>query len=157
MQRDLNIKEAELKHLTLQLELVTSQNAAHVNELQEEITNLKVRSTLFPSKLRCFFSVLIKIPFQKLFIFKKKLFPPLNCNLCLQDKVCALSVLNEAREEAIVMDAPEEEALPSALLEEKNQEIDHLTNEIQRLEQELENTRDAKVGLQLSYFFILSC
>lgn len=78
-----------------------------------------------------------------------------NCNICLQDKVSALSVLNEAREEAIVMDAPDEETLPSALLEEKNQEIDHLNNEIQQLEQELENTRDAKVRLQLSYFFIL--
>lgn len=54
-----------------------------------------------------------------------------------------------------MMDAPEEETLPSALLEEKNQEIDHLNNEIQRLEQELENTRDAKVRLQLRYFFIL--
>lgn len=73
----------------------------------------------------------------------------------MQDKVSALSVLNEAREKAIVMDAPEEETLPSALLEEKNQEIDHLHNEIQRLEQELENTRDAKVRVQLSYFFIL--
>lgn len=73
----------------------------------------------------------------------------------MQDKVSALSVLNEAREEAIVMDAPGEETLPSALLEEKNQEIDHLNNEIQKLEQELENTRDAKVRLQLSYFFIL--
>lgn len=73
----------------------------------------------------------------------------------MQDKVSALSILYEAREEAIVMDAPEEETLPSALLEEKNQEIDHLNNEIQRLEQELENTRDAKVRLQLRYFFIL--
>lgn len=76
----------------------------------------------------------------------------------MQDKVSALSILNEAREEASVMDAPEEETLPSALLEEKNQEIDHLNNEIQRLEQELESTRDAKVRLQLSsYFFILYC
>lgn len=70
----------------------------------------------------------------------------------MQDKVSALSILNEAREEAIVMDAPEDEALPSALLEEKNQEIDHLNNEIQRLEQELENAGDAKVSLQLSCF-----
>lgn len=61
MLRDLNIKEAELKHLTLQLELVTSQNAADINELQEEITRLNVSSTLFYSKLSCFISVLIKI------------------------------------------------------------------------------------------------
>uniref|UniRef100_A0A3Q3K048 ELK domain-containing protein n=1 Tax=Monopterus albus TaxID=43700 RepID=A0A3Q3K048_MONAL len=78
---DLSIKEAELKHLTLQLELLTSQNAAHVNELQEQIAVLK---------------------------------------------------------------ETEEETLPSALLQEKNQEIDHLSIEIQRLEQELENTRNSK-------------
>lgn len=74
----------------------------------------------------------------------------------MQDQVSALSVLNEARDEAIVMDAPKEETLPSALLEEKNQEIDHLNNEIQRLEQELENTRDAKVGIKLAYFVMLT-
>ncbi|XP_011617110.2 pericentrin isoform X3 [Takifugu rubripes] len=102
MQRDFNIKEAELKHLTLQLELVTNQNAAHINELQQEISGLK-------------------------------------------DKVSALHILAEEKEEECVVDAPEEETLPSALLEEKNQEIDHLSNEIQRLEQELENTRDAKI------------
>lgn len=46
MQRDLNIKEVELKHLTLQLELLTNQNAAHVNELQDQIAALKVRTIL---------------------------------------------------------------------------------------------------------------
>lgn len=46
VQRDLNIKEVELKHLTLQLELLTNRNAAHVNELQEQIAALKVRTTL---------------------------------------------------------------------------------------------------------------
>lgn len=46
VQRDLNIKEVELKHLTLQLELLTNQNAAHVNELQEQIATLKVRTVL---------------------------------------------------------------------------------------------------------------
>lgn len=51
-------------------------------------------------------------------------------------------------------DAPEEETLPLALLEEKNQEIDHLSNEIQRLEQELEHTRDAKVGVGQSLFVV---
>uniref|UniRef100_A0A3B5B329 Pericentrin-like n=1 Tax=Stegastes partitus TaxID=144197 RepID=A0A3B5B329_9TELE len=40
----------------------------------------------------------------------------------------------------------EEETLPSALLQEKNQEIDHLNSEIQKLEQELENARDKKVS-----------
>lgn len=61
VQRDFNIKEAELKHLTLQLELVTNQNAAHINELQQEISELKVSSTLFPSKSQCFISVLSEI------------------------------------------------------------------------------------------------
>lgn len=46
MQRDFSIKEVELKHLTLQLELLTNQNAARVNELQEQIAALKVSFTL---------------------------------------------------------------------------------------------------------------
>lgn len=45
VQRDLSIKEVELKHLLLQLELQTNQNAAHVNELQEQISALKVGAT----------------------------------------------------------------------------------------------------------------
>ena len=56
----------------------------------------------------------------------------------------ALTIIKEEREEK---SSPEEENLPSALLQEKNQEIDHLNNEIQRLEHELENTRDNKVGI----------
>uniref|UniRef100_A0A3B4XRB0 Pericentrin n=1 Tax=Seriola lalandi dorsalis TaxID=1841481 RepID=A0A3B4XRB0_SERLL len=96
VQRDLNIKEVELKHLTLQLELLTNQNAAHVNELQEQIAALKAR-----------------------------------------------------KEEQSDEEEMEEETLPSALLQEKNQEIDHLNNEIQRLEQELENTRDNKVAFEI--------
>lgn len=82
----------------------------------------------------------------------------LNCNLythlCLKDKVSALHILTEEKEEECVVDAPVEETLPSALLEEKNQEIDHLSNEIQRLEQELEHTRDAKVRVGQSLFFV---
>lgn len=50
VQRDLSIKEVELKHLTLQLELLTNQNAAHVDKLQEEITALKVRAAVFKTK-----------------------------------------------------------------------------------------------------------
>uniref|UniRef100_UPI0037E7F2AE pericentrin isoform X2 n=1 Tax=Semicossyphus pulcher TaxID=241346 RepID=UPI0037E7F2AE len=102
VQRDLNIKEVELKHLTLQLELLTNQNLAHVNELQEQIAALK-------------------------------------------ENVSTLTILKEENEEQSEVEDTEEETLPSALLEEKNQEIDHLSNEIQRLEQELENTRDNKV------------
>uniref|UniRef100_A0A3Q1FSN0 Pericentrin n=1 Tax=Acanthochromis polyacanthus TaxID=80966 RepID=A0A3Q1FSN0_9TELE len=78
VQRDLSIKEVELKHLTLQLELLTNKNAEHVNELQDEV------------------------------------------------------------------EETEEETFTSALLQEKNQEIDHLNSEIQKLEQELENARDNK-------------
>ncbi|KAM7376064.1 hypothetical protein PAMP_005812 [Pampus punctatissimus] len=101
VQRDLSIKEVELKHLTLQLELLTNQNTAHVNELQEQIAALK-------------------------------------------ENVSTLAVLKEETEEQKEVEDAEEETLPSALLQEKNQEIDHLNNEIQRLEQELENTRDNK-------------
>ncbi|XP_034381587.1 pericentrin isoform X4 [Cyclopterus lumpus] len=41
VQRDLSLKEVELKHFALQLELLTNQNAAQVNEFQEEIAALK--------------------------------------------------------------------------------------------------------------------
>lgn len=59
----------------------------------------------------------------------------------------ALTVLREEKEEQSEVEDPETEALPSALLQEKNQEIDHLSNEIQKLEQELENTRSNKVRI----------
>ncbi|XP_051244571.1 pericentrin isoform X2 [Dicentrarchus labrax] len=101
VQRDLNIKEVELKHLTLQLELLTNQNTANVNELQEQIAALK-------------------------------------------ENVSALTILKEEEEEQSELEDTEE-TLPAALLQEKNQEIDHLNNEIQTLEQELENSRDNKV------------
>ncbi|XP_047193520.1 pericentrin isoform X4 [Scophthalmus maximus] len=99
VQRELNIKEVGLKHLTLQLELLATQNAAHVGELQDQIGALK-------------------------------------------ETVSALTILKEENEEQDEMEEADEDTLPSALLEEKNQEIDHLNNEIQRLEQELDNTRD---------------
>lgn len=57
----------------------------------------------------------------------------------------ALTILKEQKEEQSEVEEAEDEPLPSALLQEKNQEIDHLNNEIHRLEQELENTRDTKV------------
>ncbi|KAF7667502.1 hypothetical protein LDENG_00056390 [Lucifuga dentata] len=99
VQRDLSIKEVELKHLTLQLEVLTNQNAAHVNQLQEEIAVLK-------------------------------------------ENVSILTILGEEKEGRKEVEDKEEENLPSALLQEKNQEIDHLNSEIQRLEQEFENTKD---------------
>lgn len=42
MQRDLSIREVELKHLALQLELLTNQNSDRVTELQEQIDVLTV-------------------------------------------------------------------------------------------------------------------
>ncbi|KAK5857626.1 hypothetical protein PBY51_010856 [Eleginops maclovinus] len=101
LQRDMSIKEVELKHLALQLELLTNQNAAHVNELQDQIAALK-------------------------------------------ENVSALTILQEEKEEQSEAENPGEENFPSALLEEKNQEIDHLNAEIQRLEQDLDDTRDNK-------------
>ncbi|XP_028252082.1 pericentrin isoform X2 [Parambassis ranga] len=61
----------------------------------------------------------------------------------LKENVSALTKLKE-KEEHAEAEETEEETFSSALLQEKNQEIDHLNTEIQRLEQELENTRDSK-------------
>uniref|UniRef100_A0A3B3VSM1 Pericentrin n=1 Tax=Poecilia latipinna TaxID=48699 RepID=A0A3B3VSM1_9TELE len=88
---DLHQKEVELKHLTAQLELLTNKHAAQVEELQKEISTLKVRTG------------------------------------------------------QVQVEENEEETLPAALLQEKNQEIDHLNCEIQKLEQELESARDDRV------------
>lgn len=63
----------------------------------------------------------------------------------LQENVAALSVHKEDMEAEADGDAPAEETLTSALLEEKNLEIDHLSDEIQKLEQELESTKNNKV------------
>uniref|UniRef100_A0A3B3DGS5 Pericentrin n=1 Tax=Oryzias melastigma TaxID=30732 RepID=A0A3B3DGS5_ORYME len=101
VQKDLSLKEVELKHLTLQLQLLTERNAAHVQELQEQISYLK-------------------------------------------EKVSTLTINAEEKEEYIQVEETEEETLPSALILEKNQEIDHLSSEVQRLEQELESARDDK-------------
>lgn len=68
-----------------------------------------------------------------------------NWQLCLQENVSTLTILGEEKEGRKEVEDTEEENLPSALLQEKNQEIDHLNNEIQRLEQELENTKDNMV------------
>ncbi|KAM6973041.1 pericentrin [Aplochiton taeniatus] len=107
VQRDLSLKEAELKHLTLQLEQITNQNAAHVSQLQEQITTLKENvSTL---------------------------------TICQEER----EVERERREEE--EDEGEEESLSSALLQDKNHEIDHLNQEVQRLRQEMVNARDNQV------------
>ena len=55
VQSDFSLKEAELKHLTLQLELVTKKNTEHANELQEQISALKVRTMVFTSNKRISF------------------------------------------------------------------------------------------------------
>lgn len=44
LQRDLDMKEVELKHFALQLELLTSQNAEQVGKLQDQIAALKVNA-----------------------------------------------------------------------------------------------------------------
>ena len=41
-QRDLTIKEAALKHLTLQLELLTNQNTDTITQLHDQVASLKV-------------------------------------------------------------------------------------------------------------------
>uniref|UniRef100_A0A3Q4I7N9 Pericentrin n=1 Tax=Neolamprologus brichardi TaxID=32507 RepID=A0A3Q4I7N9_NEOBR len=63
----------------------------------------------------------------------------------LKENVSDLTILKEENEQLCKEDEMDEETLPSALLQEKNHEIDHLNSEIQRLEQELENTSDNKV------------
>ncbi|XP_055764487.1 A-kinase anchor protein 9-like isoform X2 [Salvelinus fontinalis] len=95
-QRDLTIKEAELNHLTLQLELLTNQNTDTITQLHDQVASLK-------------------------------------------ETVSALTFRLEERE---IGEEKEEESLPSALLEEKNDEIDHLTQEIHKLELELETAGD---------------
>uniref|UniRef100_A0A3Q2YE78 Pericentrin n=1 Tax=Hippocampus comes TaxID=109280 RepID=A0A3Q2YE78_HIPCM len=94
--RDLSIKEAELKHLTLQLERLTT----------------------------AFFSP-------------------------NQEHLSALSILAEEKEGQRTVEDQKEETLPSALLEEKNHEIDHLTTEIERLQEELGNTNNKDLEAEL--------
>lgn len=57
-----------------------------------------------------------------------------------------MSIL-EGKEEHVQIKETEEQSLPAALLQEKNQEIDHLNCELQRLEQELENTSNDKASV----------
>lgn len=65
---------------------------------------------------------------------------------CLQENVAALTVHKKEKERDEGEEVPEE-TLTSALLQEKNQEIDHLNNEIQKLEQELVTIKDSKVRI----------
>lgn len=65
-------------------------------------------------------------------------------SLSVQETVSALTFRLEER------GIEEEESLPSALLEEKNEEIDHLTQEIHKLELELDTARDITVHTQTS-------
>ncbi|XP_061699443.1 pericentrin isoform X2 [Syngnathoides biaculeatus] len=102
VQRDLSIKEAELKHLTLQLERLTCENASLVEQIET-----------------------------------------------LKEQVSSLNILAEEKEVLKKVEEPEEESLSSALLQEKNQEIDHLNTEIQRLEQELGDTNNKDLQAEL--------
>ncbi|KAM6968416.1 pericentrin [Tautogolabrus adspersus] len=63
----------------------------------------------------------------------------------LKENVSTLTILKEGEDEQSELEEAGEVTLPSALLQEKNEEIDHLNNEIQRLEQDLESSRDNKV------------
>lgn len=63
----------------------------------------------------------------------------------------ALTIFKEEKEDKSEVEETEEENLPSALLQEKNQEIDHLNSEIQKLEQELENAKDSKVSIIIAH------
>uniref|UniRef100_A0A3B3YRD9 Pericentrin/AKAP-450 centrosomal targeting domain-containing protein n=1 Tax=Poecilia mexicana TaxID=48701 RepID=A0A3B3YRD9_9TELE len=66
-------------------------------------------------------------------------------NRCVcQETMSALTEVNEEKGQ-VQVEENEEETLPAALLQEKNQEIDHLNCEIQKLEQELESARDDRV------------
>ncbi|XP_054469221.1 pericentrin isoform X2 [Anoplopoma fimbria] len=62
----------------------------------------------------------------------------------LQENVSTLTILKEEQEEQSEVEDTEEENLSSALLQEKNQEIDQLSIEIQKLEQDLENNGNNK-------------
>lgn len=73
----------------------------------------------------------------------------------LQENVAALSVQKKETEAEDDEDAPVEEMLSSALLQEKNLEIDHLSNEIQKLEQELESTKNNEVRKCTNRFIAL--
>lgn len=73
----------------------------------------------------------------------------------LQENVAALSVQKTDMEAEADGDVPGEETLTSALLEEKNLEIDQLSNEIQKLEQELESTKNNKVRKCTNHFVAL--
>ncbi|XP_007576770.1 pericentrin isoform X1 [Poecilia formosa] len=64
----------------------------------------------------------------------------------LKETMSALTEVNEEKGQ-VQVEENEEETLPAALLQEKNQEIDHLNCEIQKLEQELESARDDRVGV----------
>lgn len=62
----------------------------------------------------------------------------------LKENVAALLIYKEEKEGEIEAKDAEEDTLPSALLLEKNFEIDHLHDEIQRLEQELDHSNENK-------------
>lgn len=150
MQRDLSLKEAELKHLTVQLEHLTNQNSDHVTELQEQIDVLTVCAPLHWVQTNTYNN----IPSHS-FLEKSALSRDRHVHARLQEKVAALSVQKKEMEAEDDEDAPVEEMLSSALLQEKNLEIDHLSNEIQKLEQELESTKNNEVRKCTNRFIAL--
>ena len=85
VQANFSIKEVELKHLALQLELMTNQNEACVQQLKDEIVSLEVKTIIF-ILLPTFFLILISsflnhyvcFPFNfYIFVFAcRKMSPP---------------------------------------------------------------------------------
>nr|XP_015214701.1 PREDICTED: pericentrin isoform X2 [Lepisosteus oculatus] len=99
IQRDLDTKSDEVLQLKMQLEVQMKQSSACVDQLQEEIIQLKETVS----------------------------------SLCRHQ--------GEDTEDS----ASSMLLFPQALLEEKNQEIDHLNEQIMRLQQDMDNIRDNKV------------
>ncbi|XP_047200841.1 pericentrin isoform X3 [Girardinichthys multiradiatus] len=122
-QQNLHCKEQEVEVLLSQLENVQS----CLNQKEVELKHLTAQLELLTNKNVA--------QVQEL---KKEI-------SSLKDTVSTLTDLIEKKEQ-IQMAENEEETLPAALLQEKNQEIDHLNCEIQKLEQELESARSNKVS-----------
>ncbi|KAK5617014.1 hypothetical protein CRENBAI_016494 [Crenichthys baileyi] len=122
-QQNLHRKEQEVEVLLSQLENVQSD----LNQKEVELKNLRAQLELLTNK-----NVAQVQELQKEIS-------------SLKDTVSTLTDLN-AKKEQIQMAENEEETLPAALLQEKNQEIDHLNCEIQKLEHELESARSNKVS-----------
>ncbi|XP_023208004.1 A-kinase anchor protein 9-like isoform X1 [Xiphophorus maculatus] len=123
-QQNLHCKEQEVEVLLGQLENV--QRDLHQKEV--ELKRLTAQLELLMNKNAA-----------QVEEFQKEIYT-------LKETMSTLTEVNEEKGQVQVAEN-EEETLPAALLQEKNQEIDHLNCEIQKLEQELESARDNRVGV----------